>query len=83
MTKELVGRVHKEGSGTIWLKKRGCIELTEMARAKLRQKLPTPASLVNGINTDVVFVVAVLCLKDIGVENIYLTGYGMQLVKKS
>ena len=32
-TKEIVGRVRKERSGTIWLEKRGCIRSSEMARA--------------------------------------------------
>ena len=30
--KEIVGRVCKEGSGTIWSKRKGCIQLTEMVR---------------------------------------------------
>ena len=32
-TKEIVGRMHKEGFGTIWLEKRRCVRLREMARA--------------------------------------------------
>ena len=34
LTKEIMRRMGKEGSGTIWLDKRGCIWLTEMASAK-------------------------------------------------
>ena len=47
-----MGRECKEGSGTIWPEKRGCIQLSE--DRKLKQKLPTPASRDNGIKTDVV-----------------------------
>ena len=31
--KKGLGRVQKEGSGTVWLEKRGCIRSREMARA--------------------------------------------------
>ena len=31
--KEIVGRVCKEGFGTIWLEKRGCVRSREVARA--------------------------------------------------
>ena len=33
LTKEIVGNVRKEGFGTMWLKKRGCVRSKEMARA--------------------------------------------------
>ena len=42
-----MGRVRKEGAGTIVLKKRECMEWQEQI------KLPTPASWDNGIKTDV------------------------------
>ena len=32
-TNEIVGIVRKEGSGTIWLEKRGCVQSRRMARA--------------------------------------------------
>ena len=32
-TKEIMERVHKERSGTIWLKKRGFVQSREMVRA--------------------------------------------------
>ena len=56
-TKESVGRVRKEGFGTIWLDKKGCVRSKEMARAKFEQRLLTPASRDNGIKTDVLIVV--------------------------
>ena len=33
LTKEIVGRLLKERFGTIWLEKRGFVQLKEMARA--------------------------------------------------
>ena len=53
-----MGRVRKQGSGTIWLEKRGCALSRELARAKLKEKLLTPDSRDNNIRTDVVAVAA-------------------------
>ena len=40
-TKETVGRVRKEGFGTIWLEKRGGVRSKEMVRAH-RSKIASP-----------------------------------------
>ena len=54
-----MGRVCKEGSGTIWLEKRGCVRSREMARAN-KAKTANPASRDNGIKTDFVAVVVIV-----------------------
>ena len=38
LTKEIMGRVHKKGFGTIWLEKRGYVQSKEMARANSSKK---------------------------------------------
>ena len=54
-----MGRVHKEGFGMIWLEKR-MLTIERNGESELKQKLLTPASLNNGIKTDVVVVVVVV-----------------------
>ena len=48
LTKEIVGRVHKEGSGTMSLEKRGCIRSKEVARKTSESKncQPQPARIM-------------------------------------
>ena len=48
-----MGRVHREGFGTIWLEKRMRM-IERNGESKLEQKLQTPASRDNGIKTDIV-----------------------------
>ena len=50
-----MGRVvHKEGFGTTWLEKRGCVQSKQNGDGELKQKLPTTASRDNDIKIDVV-----------------------------
>ena len=49
--------MHKEGSGMIWLEKRGMLMVKRHGERKLKQKLTNLASWDNGIKMDVVIVV--------------------------
>ena len=53
-----MGRVHKEGFGTIWLEKKTCLRSKQKRDSELEPKVLTPASRDNGIKKKFVVVVS-------------------------